>query len=153
MAELGKKLVKLVYERDKGICQLCHLPTGESDWDIDHIIPQSFGGQHYPANLRLTHKTCNNMRSDDLTNEEKNHLLGEQYDYQDGKCYFCKENLKFGHANKVAPNYRLPMSWSNFALAHRACRVKYNSTVVQEWNDHMKYIRGGCIRKILGIEA
>jgi hypothetical protein len=152
VAKFDKSLVKLIYKRDNAICQLCHLPAGEGDWDIDHIIPVSFGGQNYPANLRLTHKTCNNERADDLTDVEKSSLLSEQYDLQNDKCYFCKEDMKFSHANKVAPNYRFPMSWTNFALAHRTCRVQYNTTIVQEWKAHMKYLKGTCIRKILEIE-
>lgn len=152
MAELTRKMVKAVYDRDNGICQLCFLPVGERDWDIDHIIPRSFGGQNFRNNLRLTHSACNNARADDLTNAEKNQMLSDQLEKQHGNCWICQQYLKFSMVNKVAVDYRLPVSWDNMALVHSACRVEYNSRVVHPWNEQMKKIRGGCIRRIIGVD-
>lgn len=57
---------RYVYRRDRWMCQACHTRVA---WTkvvphpraptIDHIIPQSEGGDHNPANLRTTHFKCN----------------------------------------------------------------------------------------------
>ena len=58
-----------VYERDGYVCQLCGEPTdpgaGPNDDlfpSLDHIIPQSKGGEHTPDNLRTAHRVCNARR-------------------------------------------------------------------------------------------
>lgn len=152
MADLTKKTIRFIYERDNGICQICFLPTGEGDWNIDHIIPRSFGGSNRYTNLRLTHYECNHKRADDMTNAEKNKLLSDQYERQDGKCWCCLQPLKFSMVNKIAFDYRLPVSWDNMVLAHRHCRAEYNRNVVEPWRVEMRKIKGECIRKILGID-
>ena len=60
-----------VYERDQGVCQLCH---GQVDMQappgslmaptVDHIVPQSWTlvPDHSEANLRLAHMICNAKR-------------------------------------------------------------------------------------------
>ena len=50
-----------IYERDRGICQLCREPI-RGAWDLDHIIPKSRGGADHWDNLRLTHPRCNRSR-------------------------------------------------------------------------------------------
>jgi 5-methylcytosine-specific restriction endonuclease McrA len=56
-------------ERDGDLCWLCGKPmvfdSRKNKPDaatIDHIVPQSHGGQTTMANLRLAHKLCNNRR-------------------------------------------------------------------------------------------
>lgn len=59
-----------VYEADKGICHLCHLPvpakTASPNDDtapsVDHLIPSGYGGTDDENNLRLAHRLCNNRR-------------------------------------------------------------------------------------------
>lgn len=58
-----------VYERDNYVCQICHEPTdpaaepnGDRFPSLDHIIPQSHGGEHTPENLRTAHRVCNARR-------------------------------------------------------------------------------------------
>lgn len=64
--------IKVLYERDAGICQLCKNPV---DWDlkwdyfnpsnyktVDHIIPLSEGGEHSYANTQLAHFRCNDLK-------------------------------------------------------------------------------------------
>lgn len=152
MADLTKKTMKIIRERDEGICKLCHLPVTDDDWNIDHIIPQSHGGKSYRSNLRLTHKECNRLRGDDLSEDERNQMVADQLAKQENNCYVCGEHLKFSFASKVAPDYRLPVSWGNMALAHSKCRASYNRTIVQPWNSKMSKLKGTCIRRIIGIE-
>jgi 5-methylcytosine-specific restriction endonuclease McrA len=59
-----------IYERDRGICQLCYkrVPTktkGRSSQraSIDHIIPLSKGGNNLKANVQLAHDHCNQRKS------------------------------------------------------------------------------------------
>jgi len=61
----------LLYERDKGVCQICGLPAlydKHADWDwsgsIDHIIPLSRGGEHSMMNCQLSHRICNSIKLD-----------------------------------------------------------------------------------------
>lgn len=61
-----------IYDRDSWVCQLCNLPVprvvthlhpfGAS---LDHVLPRSHGGGHEPENLRLVHRVCNSIRSDE----------------------------------------------------------------------------------------
>ncbi len=49
---------RIVFERDKGTCQICKCPV-EDDFHIDHIIPVSKGGEHSYVNVQLAHPSCN----------------------------------------------------------------------------------------------
>ena len=51
-----------LYERDRGICQLCGEPVPFEKMHLDHIHPRILGGDHTAGNLRVTHKRCNISR-------------------------------------------------------------------------------------------
>jgi 5-methylcytosine-specific restriction endonuclease McrA len=63
--------LRVLFERDEGICQLCLEPV---DWylrerdplsqSIDHIVPISLGGEHSYANTQLAHLICNIRKRD-----------------------------------------------------------------------------------------
>lgn len=81
-AELGITLKKL-YDRDKGICQICGLiciypgdPQSQLYPSIDHIIPlnndpQKKGG-HTWKNVQLAHRICNAHKGDLIGKEWNN---------------------------------------------------------------------------------
>jgi len=48
-----------IYERDKGICQICLKPVGKHDYHADHVKPYSKGGLTTIANGQCTHSFCN----------------------------------------------------------------------------------------------
>jgi len=48
-----------VWDRDKGICGLCHEPADPLDWAADHIVPEALGGPTIAHNLRVSHPLCN----------------------------------------------------------------------------------------------
>lgn len=50
---------RVVFDRDRGICQLCNAAIGESEWHIDHVIPLARGGTHEYSNVQLAHAKCN----------------------------------------------------------------------------------------------
>lgn len=52
-------IIKKLYERDNGICQICKQPCKYEDKSIDHIIPLSKGGSHTWDNVQLAHLSCN----------------------------------------------------------------------------------------------
>lgn len=62
-----------VYERDRGICQICGLPvrpdahgTGYWDGTMDHKTPLSLGGAHSMENIQLSHRCCNSFKNQSL---------------------------------------------------------------------------------------
>ena len=77
------KLIK----RDKGICHICNKEVDTNDYiiyedgtfisgdnypSIDHVIPVSKGGTHTWDNVKLAHRRCNAMKSNDLAKLEDN---------------------------------------------------------------------------------
>jgi 5-methylcytosine-specific restriction endonuclease McrA len=57
---------KEIYQRDKGICQLCHVKINQRlkwphpfSFSIDHIVPLSQGGEDAPRNVVSVHLRCN----------------------------------------------------------------------------------------------
>lgn len=52
----------IVYERDKGICYLCHLHVDRKDASREHVIPVVRRGAHSYDNVRLAHKRCNSAK-------------------------------------------------------------------------------------------
>jgi|ERR1035441_5684294 5-methylcytosine-specific restriction endonuclease McrA len=48
----------VVFERDQGICGICHKETDRNNWHMDHIIPLG-PGLHCYENVRVTHPKCN----------------------------------------------------------------------------------------------
>lgn len=48
-----------VYDRDEGVCQLCHKPVRFSNMHMDHRVPLSRGGTHTYRNCQTAHAKCN----------------------------------------------------------------------------------------------
>lgn len=80
------KLIK----RDKRICYMCNKEVDTNDYivdedgtfisgnnypSIDHVIPVSKGGTHTWDNVKLAHRHCNTMKSNDLAKPEDNGQL------------------------------------------------------------------------------
>jgi 5-methylcytosine-specific restriction endonuclease McrA len=56
-------LRRTIWERDGGICGLCHLPVAfDRSMHVDHIVPVERDGCDHAENLRATHKACNVSR-------------------------------------------------------------------------------------------
>ena len=49
----------ILFERDGGMCGLCHVPVDPIAWHLDHIKPLAKGGAHSYANTQVTHPSCN----------------------------------------------------------------------------------------------
>lgn len=70
----SKKKWKMLYREQIKMgtcyCYLCGRPIEkESDFNLDHCVPLSRGGQNEPSNWRATHKSCNSDKGA-LTYEE-----------------------------------------------------------------------------------
>lgn len=50
---------EVLYQRDRGICSICHQRCPKAQASIDHIVPLSKGGAHSYANCALACLTCN----------------------------------------------------------------------------------------------
>lgn len=51
-----------IYERDGGVCGICHRKVSARSFSLDHIWPLSKGGPHKRSNIRLAHTICNKRR-------------------------------------------------------------------------------------------
>ena len=54
---------KIIFEKDKWICQYCGEKVTEKNVTLDHYIPQSKGGKHNKENLRTCCLVCNGIKS------------------------------------------------------------------------------------------
>lgn len=61
--------LRLLYERDKGICAICGEsvdmtvdPLSDEYGSIDHIVPLAKGGKHRWDNVQLAHRICNSRK-------------------------------------------------------------------------------------------
>ena len=75
-----KITLKEVYERGKGICYLCGEGCDYGDYEqrngvfiagnrypsIDHVVPLSKGGTHTWDNVKLAHRICNTLKSNEV---------------------------------------------------------------------------------------
>ena len=52
----------VLYERDKGVCQLCYKRVTKKNATIDHIQPLALGGEHSYRNCQLACAQCNNKK-------------------------------------------------------------------------------------------
>ena len=68
MAYISKALRKQVTERAKGYCEYCQ--TAQAiviEMEIDHVLPESAGGETQLSNLCLACISCNTFKHDFLT--------------------------------------------------------------------------------------
>jgi 5-methylcytosine-specific restriction endonuclease McrA len=59
---------RAIYDRDGGMCQLCHEPVDYDAMHLDHIIPLSKGGTHEPGNVQTAHGFCNRKKAAKVVN-------------------------------------------------------------------------------------
>lgn len=58
--------LKNLHNWESRLCGICHLNI-EGDYQVDHIIPLSRGGEHSTANLQLAHSFCNQSKFNKLS--------------------------------------------------------------------------------------
>lgn len=60
-----------IFERDGGVCYLCHEDCPRNQATMDHIVPVSppHNGPHTRANVKLAHRSCNTRKHTKLLSE------------------------------------------------------------------------------------
>jgi hypothetical protein len=86
-----KKMKDLIFERANGLCEYCKSPANISSqpFSIEHIFPQSKGGETIEDNLALSCQGCNNFKYnkttgiDPISHEEINlfHPRNEKWEH------------------------------------------------------------------------
>ena len=64
-----------IWERDKGICQVCGKRTVPEDYECGHIIDRFVGGSDRPTNLVVMCTGCNQAKPFHETREEYNEWM------------------------------------------------------------------------------
>lgn len=59
----NSKQKQLIWEKDKGICQLCGLRARKKNWEADHDCPYSLGGDTSIGNGQVSHPWCNREKN------------------------------------------------------------------------------------------
>ena len=59
---------KTVWQKTEGRCHICGGQV-DGDWQADHVLAHSAGGDHDAGNYLAAHKLCNNYRWDYLPHE------------------------------------------------------------------------------------
>ena len=65
----GRPSKKMLWHRDKGLCQYCDKKISISNATIDHVVPKSRGGSHTWDNLVIACSKCNSKKGCDLLEE------------------------------------------------------------------------------------
>ena len=53
---------RLIWERDKGMCYMCHSQLSLDKIELDHLMPVAFGGSSSDTNLAVACQKCNRAR-------------------------------------------------------------------------------------------
>lgn len=68
MAAISPALRELVVQRARGLCEYCQTPMAiVIEMEIDHIQPESLGGETSPENSCLACISCNTRKHDAIT--------------------------------------------------------------------------------------
>ncbi len=62
-AAIPPRVRRRVFDRYHGACQACLRAIDRGEWDCDHIIPLSLGGEHRESNLRPLCRWCHRMKT------------------------------------------------------------------------------------------
>lgn len=53
----------VLFERDAGLCHICHEAVDPGAWHMDHIVPLAGGGWTAYDNVAVSHPRCNQQKS------------------------------------------------------------------------------------------
>lgn len=74
---------RIIIERDKSTCYMCHSYVDYKDVELDHVLPRSRGGDSSPRNISVSCFKCNRSKGDSIGIEQLNRLreLRDSNDY------------------------------------------------------------------------
>jgi len=75
MTRFPRAVEKAIFERAKGICQICGRETDFGDGEIEHKISVSKGGSDESENLQWACHRCNKLKGKSLSNEQVRRIL------------------------------------------------------------------------------
>ena len=107
-------------EAPNGICGLCRLPLGESNWNWDHIVPRKMGGTNLPENKQRVHIECNQLKG--------------SYD----RIVYCVRCHKRLHVSKVNMHWESPPRPDTQHRPGIPLRPKFAASVAVGKKDHGK---------------
>lgn len=64
-----------IYNRDNGTCYICHKPVASNDFELDHLVPVSRGGDSSEGNVAVTCRYCNRSRGCRIGIDQLNKLF------------------------------------------------------------------------------
>ena len=98
---------ELMIEKYGKVCYYCGRQLKDKEITVDHLYPQSFGGQTFPANIATSCKKCNTEKSN-LTEKQYADLLkwtGE------ARKKFRVRWIQNNAARRETRGYLLPNEW------------------------------------------
>lgn len=112
MTRFPRAVEKAIFERAKGICQICGRQTEFGDGEIEHKLSVSQGGSDEPENLQWACHRCNKLKGKNLSNEQvrKILLLPENFEEIMRLRSKGKEKLLASRTNRKTEQTRLKHS-------------------------------------------
>jgi len=81
-----------------GICALCGKYVELDDASRDHIVPRAAGGGNEKSNIQLTHKKCNNLKSDSTYPPDWKERIEIGINIPEGyRCMYCNLQITVQH--------------------------------------------------------
>jgi hypothetical protein len=70
-AKIESVSLDVIFQRDKGICSLCHKKVTRIEASIDHVIPLTKSGNHTYQNCVLAHRLCNSRKNNQAIQQQQ----------------------------------------------------------------------------------
>ena len=106
-----------LFDKQNGICAICHESMVYRKATVDHIEPLGKGGSSDVRNLQVAHAACNNERHSD----EDTSLWPVTYQFEMQKLYV--DHVLYGqvrsYRSKYRKNIRRNKALAEFVAAHR----------------------------------
>ena len=142
----SRVLKKLVYERDKGICRLCHKPVDQWDFDIGHDKAHSKGGKLTLNNAILLHPLCNRSMQT-LSLKQGRKILGLPSETSEDKTKKALKGLTVSELKYLSKKHRIQVKGRSSGGLFSSS--KSSPSKVQYVNALSKVLKEGSISKEL----
>jgi 5-methylcytosine-specific restriction endonuclease McrA len=108
-----------LYMRDEGTCQYCGKHVTTQEYQLEHVIPRSKGGETVWLNVVLACERCNTAKADRTPAQAKMPLLRQPFVPKvDDPRYQFKLHIK-----QIRPEWK---EWENYLYAEKASWAYWN---------------------------